>query len=153
MFSKQVTIPIKVIENTFSFLQEYGKQNLESHVLWIGKKETKNLEVIDVIFPKQENFSISFYVSAEEVHRINVEMQERQLNILSQVHTHPCEAYHSQIDDDGAYLTRPDSLSIVIPNFGQIQPTNLDEWAVYYFDDKEWKAINKNEVRRQFKIA
>ena len=153
MFDKQVTIPTKVIEKTFSILQKYGKLGLESHVLWIGKKETKNLEVTDVIFPEQENFQTYFYVSEEEVHRINVEMHKRQLNMLSQVHTHPYEAYHSPIDNDGAYLTRPDSLSIVMPNFGQIQSTNLDEWAIYYFDGKEWKAINKNEVRKQFKIT
>ena len=150
---KQTFVSGKILDETFTFLQNLGKQELEAHVLWIGKEEGTVFRINEVIIPKQNNEIINFEVESEEVHRINVLINKKGLQLIAQIHTHPYDAFHSDVDDEGATPLLPDSLSIVIPNFGFIDKKNIDQWEVYCFDGKKWNKVNKTEVKESFKIV
>lgn len=148
---KRTFVSRTVLDKTFEFLQNLGKQKLEAHALWIGK-EDESFMISDVVIPKQNNGMINFEVDSQEVHRINVMINQKGLQLIAQIHTHPYDAFHSDIDDDGAILLLPGSLSIVIPNFGFINKDDFEQWAVYCFDGKEWKEVDEKEVKESFKI-
>lgn len=148
---KRTFVSRTVLDETFEFLQNLGKQKLEAHALWIGK-EDESFMISDVVIPKQNNGMINFEVDSQEVHRINVMINQKGLQLIAQIHTHPYDAFHSDIDDDGAILLLPGSLSIVIPNFGFINKDDFEQWAVYCFDGKEWKKVDEKEVKESFKI-
>lgn len=150
---KQTFVSKEILDKTFEFLQNLGKQELEAHALWIGKEENEIFKIKDVIIPKQENGVIEFEVESEEVHRINVMTNKKGLQLIAQIHTHPSIAFHSDTDDEGAILYLPDSLSIVIPNFGFIDKKNTDQWKVYCFDGNKWESVYKEEVKKLFKIT
>jgi hypothetical protein len=148
----KITIPRKVLNKTFSFLRQHGKRHHESHALLVGKGNKNTFEVSDVWFPMQHNTSISFTVPEEEVHRINVKLNELQLTTIAQIHTHPSTAFHSPTDNEGAEVVLPGSFSIVIPDFGFIAEDDFDEWEVFRFDGIDWPPISKSEVKQIFKI-
>ena len=64
-------------------------------------------------------------------HELNVQLYKLGIVAIAQIHTHPKNAFHSYIDDEGASLLIPGSFSIVIPDYGYIDSTNIDNWAVY----------------------
>ena len=58
-------------------------------------------------------------VDGSELHLLNVWLYEAQQVIGAQVHSHPVEAFHSEIDDTYPIATLDGSLSIVLPSFGR----------------------------------
>ena len=143
-----INIPIKVLDSTFDFLQEYGRKQLESHVIWVGKKTDTMFDVLNAWFPVQINSAVSYEVSEEEEFRINVKLNKQKLIAIAQIHTHPCSAFHSSVDDEGSELVLLDSLSIVIPNFGFIKKDDLLQWKVYRYTGKSWEYLHDQEVSK-----
>ena len=143
-----VNIPIKVLDSTFNFLQKYGRKQLESHAIWVGKKTDTAFDVLDAWFPVQINSVISYEVPEEEEFRINVKLHRQKLITIAQIHTHPCYAFHSRTDDEGSELVLLDSLSIVIPNFGFIKKDDLTQWKVYRYTGKSWEYLHDQEVNK-----
>lgn len=149
---KNIHLSKDILNDTFSFLQRFGKIELESHALWIGKKNNNIFEITDVWFPKQENTPISYEVSEDEEFRINLQLSKENKTIIAQIHTHPGEAFHSNTDNEGSALSLPGSLSIVIPDFGFIEPNNLDDWKVFQYIHEKWIILSNQEVKGIFKI-
>ena len=143
-----INIPIKVLDSTFDFLQEYGHKQLEAHAIWAGRKTDTAFDVLDVWFPVQINSAISYEVPEEEEFKINVELNKQKLIAIAQIHTHPRSAFHSSIDDEGSELVLLDSLSIVIPNFGFIKKDDLSQWKVYRYTGKSWEHLSDQEVSK-----
>lgn len=148
----KVILPTDILDKTFSFLQKYGHQRLESHALWVGKEEKDTFQITDVWYPDQESTSINYEVSEDEEFKINVRLYNENMTIIAQIHTHPGDAFHSSLDDEGSALSLPGSLSVVIPDFGFIESTNIDYWEVFQYINEKWKHISKKEVKKTFKI-
>lgn len=149
---RKITIPKNILSSTFDFLRKYGNENLEAHALWVGKIVSDAFTVTDVWFPEQINTIVSYEVPEDEIHRINVKLNELGLTALVQVHTHPTRAFHSDTDDEGSFLVLAGSYSLVIPNFGFIKEDDLDQWILYRYDGKDWNDVNRIEVRELFQI-
>lgn len=148
----KIIVSEDILNDTFSFLQKYGKLQLESHALWVGKKEGNTFQITDVWYPEQENTSISYEVSEDDEFRINLRLHNENLTIIAQIHTHPGEAFHSCTDNEGSALSLPGSLSVVIPDFGFIKSNNIDCWKVFQYINEKWKPVSKEEVEKTFKI-
>lgn len=149
---RKITIPRNILSSTFDFLRKYGNENLESHALWVGKIISDTFAITAVWFPEQINTIVSYEVPEDEIHRINVKLNELGLTALVQVHTHPTRAFHSNTDDEGSFLVLAGSYSLVIPNFGFIKEDDLDQWMLYRYDGKDWIDVNKREVKELFQI-
>ena len=143
---RAICIPAQVLDSTFNFLQKYGRKRLESHAIWVGKKTDTTFDVLDAWFPDQSNSATSYVVSAIEEFKINVKLYSQKLIAIAQIHTHPGLAFHSSIDDEGSELVLPNSLSIVIPNFGFIKKDDLARWEVYWYTGHSWKHLSDREV-------
>ena len=149
----QVTLTHNVLKQTFSFLQRYGEQGLESHALWVGHLSDRSFSVAEAWFPEQKNTCVSYEVSEEEEFNINKRLHDNGLVAMCQIHTHPSSAFHSSIDDEGSALSLPGSLSIVIPDYGFIELEQLDLWKVYALVEGSWHAMKRCEVSKTFQIT
>ena len=53
------------------------------------------------------------------------------LQVIGQIHTHPGDAYHSDGDEDGAWIVYDGYVSIVVPEYGR--RFLLDGAAIYFY--------------------
>lgn len=154
---QQIHIPRATLDKTFEFLRSYGKQRKEAHALWTGREaEDRTFLIHDVLFPKQHNTAVTYVVPEDEIHRINVSLNAQGLVAIAQIHTHPGEAFHSGIDDDGSsLLSLSGSLSIVIPDYGFVkEDSDTTDWAVYRYNssDDRWEEVVPEVKRTLFRI-
>ena len=60
-------------------------------------------------------------------------LRSGRLKIVAQVHSHPGEAFHSEVDDEWAIVRHVGALSLVVPGFARwTTPTNFVAQAVAY---------------------
>ncbi len=150
---EEIFVPINILKKTIKKIREFGDVSTEGFALWVASQHLNKYQVIDVWIPIQENTFISYYIPETEVHRINVELNKKRIVPIAQLHSHPRSAYHSCIDDDFSILHLPYSYSIVIPNYGDIEMSNIfDEFVVYQLIDNIWKERSKEQVKKVFKL-
>ncbi|MDI1495072.1 MAG: hypothetical protein K8823_378 [Cenarchaeum symbiont of Oopsacas minuta] len=148
----KMVIPKSIVSKTFNFLQRHGKDGKEAHAVLAGFKENQTFVITHVLFPKQNNSTYTYEVLDGEDHKINVEMYKLGIIAIAQIHTHPANAYHSSIDDDGSVLVLPGSFSIVIPDYGYINKMDINNWAVYRYIDLKWKWISNYKKKKMICI-
>lgn len=146
-----------VLPQTHTWLREAGKKQNESFILWAGNfKSPSSFVVTTAIFPEQiafrSNNGVGVYVSGDELYKINKWLYDNGKSLISQVHSHPTEAYHSDTDDNFPLVTAKGQFSIVVPNFARAPLTNLLGCAVYRLDyNNHWSHLISNQVNSIFK--
>jgi proteasome lid subunit RPN8/RPN11 len=152
----RVTVPDEVAEETHTFIRRRGFQEVEAVALWIGQADGTTFTVQEALIPKQTALrtptGLCYTVSPEELHRINVYLHESGMQIIAQLHSHPREAYHSELDDDLPIATTLGCLSLVIPDFAR-EPFSLKLCAIYrLLPGQGWAHMRPVEVARLIKI-
>lgn len=109
--------PIGTIEKTLVYLHEAGQRGAESIVLWLGRRESDEILVKEVYRPQQNVRRDRFFIPPAEMQAIMQHLRDHRLMIAAQVHSHPCEAFHSEADDEGAVVRHLGALSFVLPWF------------------------------------
>lgn len=156
---KQVYLLNNVLPQTQSWLRKAGQTCNESFVLWAGNFKEDNIFIVStVIYPEQKTFrtpyGIGVYVSGDEIFKINKWLYDNKKVLLSQVHTHPTEAYHSDTDDNFPLVTALGQFSIVIPFFARAPLMNLSACAVYRLNNNnKWEQLNKSVIECIFKVV
>lgn len=148
-----IVLPRDVLDRTLAALREQGDRGLESHALWVGRVRDGQFTIVDAWFPRQRRTPCSYTVSEPEEFRVNKRLNAAGLVAMCQVHTHPAEAYHSPIDNEGSALSLPGSLSVVVPNYGRVRDGGLSGCAVYKYDGGRWLAMPSREVKRTFRVT
>ena len=152
----RVIVPHNKAEAAHSHLRKIGRQGSEAVALWVGVVRENSFEVRETIIPKQTPqrtpTGILFTVSPQELHRINVWLHENEMQIIAQLHSHPQEAYHSELDDELPLATTVGCLSLVIPNFAR-DPFSLRRCAIYrLIPDQGWTQLSPAETARLIAI-
>lgn len=153
----RVTVPEEVAEESHAFLRRRGFQEVEAVALWVGQADGTTFKVEEAIIPKQTahrtSMGLCYTVSPEELHRINVRLHEAGMQIIAQLHSHPREAYHSELDDDLPIATTVGCLSLVIPDFAR-EPFSLKLCAIYrLLPGQGWTRLRPLEVARLIQIT
>ena len=148
----RVIVPQDKAEAAHLHLRKIGRQGSEAVALWVGVVRENSFEVRETIIPKQTPqrtpTGILFTVSPQELHRINVWLHENEMQIIAQLHSHPQEAYHSELDDELPLATTVGCLSLVIPNFAR-DPFSLRRCAIYrLIPDQGWTQLSPAETAR-----
>lgn len=149
---KKITLPTQVLEDTLAFMQKHGNHCNEAFALWVGEHSSSTFEISNGWFPKQSNEEICYFVDGNELFHINMKMNELKQTAIAQIHTHPKTAFHSSIDNEFAILSLIGSFSIVLPDYGFIEPGELRRWAVYRWNGMYWDYVSETEVMRTFQI-
>ncbi len=153
----KIILDITCIESVYQHLRNAGSKGVEGVALFAGSSEGPLFEIKTVIVPKQTGYNIEnglFYsVDGDELHRINIWLYQNKMTLISQIHSHPGEAYHSDTDDRFPIVAEVGGFSIVVPNFA-FDPFTLDSLAVYrLLPGRGWCLLSKKEVDNLIQIV
>ena len=153
----KIHLPFRCIAAAYQLMRTAGHQHVEGVALFAGKESGETFTVSETIVPKQYALSIEqgllYSVPGEELHRINVHLYERELALISQIHSHPNAAFHSETDDAYPIVTTVGGLSIVVPDFA-FGPITVESWAVYRLSSENvWTEVNEEEVKELIYIT
>lgn len=140
----------ETIRATLEFLQTQARRGHEGVVLWAGRLRDHECAIERVIIPRQITGPLFYRIPDDETFRIIDELHAVGLVVPVQVHSHPEEAYHSPVDDEGAFVQHEHGISIVVPNFGAISDDAFFHDAKTYrlTTDASWEELTSRELQR-----
>jgi len=153
---RNYVIPDQVLDDTRSFLHKRGEKGLEGVVLWIGKLvDETTAAVLGAYVPEQvgrrSELGVSVEVTQAGLSRLISELPEG-VFVLIRVHSHPTDAYHSELDDENMLISHANAISIVVPFFAR-SPIELERCSVNELHhDAGWVELEPAEVRARFQV-
>jgi hypothetical protein len=114
-------VPLKVgeglLRETFTIFRKCGAGRNECVVYWAGPVAQPDL--VDRVFHPDHVGHPGYYeIGQDWLNRIWRRLNQDQVEIREQVHTHRGIAFHSGLDDQFPFMQTAGFLSLVIPRFG-----------------------------------
>jgi molybdopterin/thiamine biosynthesis adenylyltransferase len=153
--ASSIYIPYHILLETLDHFMLHGQNGNECIVYWCGKLIDNDKAVVtSCIYPTQYATALGVKVEPSEVARIYLKLYEAREHLLAQLHSHPSAAFHSSVDDYYPVVHKPGLLSIVVPEYGLIDPRSfLTRSAVYeYQAQRVWRKLTLREVRARLKV-
>lgn len=154
MNADYVEISSKGIEKSIHLLQAAGER--ECALLWLGRREKNVQKIVDVYRPEQIATVDYFEIPRNGMAALMARLRVDGLYVVSQVHTHPKEAFHSYADDRWAIVRHVGALSIVLPHFALFTTVEsfLQQAAVYQLDESNnWNEVPPDLLHSKLRIA
>ena len=95
----------------------------EGIVYFVGLTTGSTSLALSAMAPEADATAGSVDVSAAEVGKVIRFAAIAELQVIGQLHTHPCNAYHSDGDLAGMKILHPGYFSIVVPDHGAELPS------------------------------
>jgi hypothetical protein len=130
----QFRVPFETVERTMLFLRNRGKSiGHEGVVLWPAQLQERVCLVSPApIIPAQITGPKSYRIPTDECFRVIEFVHRNRLVIPIQVHSHPSEAFHSEADDEMAFVQHRNGVSIVVPDFADFSVAHFLQKAKFY---------------------
>jgi len=154
MNADYVKISSENIQKSIDLLQEAGEQ--ECVLLWLGRREGDMQTIVDVYQPEQIGTIDYFEIPRSGMAGLMTRLRTHGLYVVSQVHTHPQDAFHSATDDRWAIVRHVGALSIVLPRFAVSTTLEnfLEQAAVFELDESNsWNQVASELVPAKLRIA
>jgi hypothetical protein len=110
-------IPSALMVETFDHLRRCGLGAQECQLLWISAWSDPS-RITRVVHPRHRGHAHGFELDGEWLNEFWLDLARAQHGIRVQVHSHPFEAFHSEVDDQFPIVHSSGFLSLVIPKFG-----------------------------------
>ena len=139
----------RVMEASLARLRASGMKRHEGVVLWLGKRERPTARVTHVFEPLHRASIDFFHIPPQGMQQLMAYLEQHDVALLAQVHTHPCEAFHSAADDKWAMVRHLNALSLVLPDFAKdVTPHNfLRKAAAFRLDEhNHWVQVRAGEL-------
>lgn len=154
---KRIFLPLNCVVEAYTHMRRNGAYLLEGVALFSGTVSNQSFYVERTIIPKQNavrlEYGLMYSVESEELHRIQVDLHNNKLALISQIHSHPSQAYHSEMDDRFPIVTKVGSLSIVVPNFA-MDDIQIANWAVYRLSRQVvWEKLDLKTISELIAIT
>lgn len=148
-------VPRSVVQASANALRTMSAGRIESVVLWQGTVSTQEMAVVrELVVPLQVAGPLHFNVPLEERFRLIDAVSSSGELILVQLHTHPREAFHSDVDDRLAIPQHVGGISIVVPNFARDWDGNLASTSVNrHMGGARWQELGAKVVETLFEIS
>jgi len=149
-------VPQHVVELSQPLLAEPGLEGYEAVVVWVGRiRGDKSVEIVEVIRPaqiaKRSSIGCSVEIPPDALTDL-IRVLEERCFITARLHTHPTEAYHSELDDTNMLISHVGAISIVVPFFAR-DPLVLERCSVNELTrDNGWVELPVDEVRERFRV-
>lgn len=160
-----VEVPVEVAALAHAALAAAGRRGVEGMALWAGVQDGPSFQVRNTIVPEQDGIrsahGLLVSVGEAELRRINLQLYRSGLRLLAQIHSHPTNAYHSEVDDEYAIATALGSFSIVVPDFARA-PLDLRRCATYrltaasvggFGERPKWTPVPADQVAGMFRFV
>lgn len=156
---ERVRIPRKVMDQTLTFMRQCGAEFKEGMALWAGTvQDDRHAEITTLILPQQNAVSsplgghLSLPLAARQ--QLTRQLDAKNELLLAQVHSHPGEAFHSETDSLYPILLHEGAISVVIPDFGNIQFKDFSEVAILRLRRwPHWKTLTAPERDDLFEVT
>ena len=148
-------VPRAIVLATAQALRDESAGVRESVVLWQGRVLSETLaEITKLQVPRQITGPLHFNVPLDERLRLVREVCKESELILIQLHTHPHEAFHSDLDDRLAITKHTGAISIVIAEFARRWNGDLLKSSVNRnLGGGRWIELPSGEVTTLFEIV
>lgn len=138
-------MPRHAIAKMHAFLSEAGHAGLEGFTAWVGVQDGSRFEVKETVIPRQTGHrgrqGLYVLIDADELFLLNRWLYENKLTLIAQIHSHPTDAYHSDLDDEIPIATTQGCISIVVPDFAR-SPFELSKCAVFRLStENTWDEV------------
>ena len=143
-------------------LRESIQRKVEGIVYFVGLTTGDTSLALSSMAPEAEATARSVDVSAAELGKVIRFAALAELQVVGQLHTHPCGSRHSDGDLAGMRIRHPGYFSIVVPNYGAELPSFGDSHTLMWtsegfqevkkpvtFFHETW-GMNQQEYRRRF---
>lgn len=137
---RRYVIPAEVVDDSRRLLRERGALGLEAVVVWVGSVvDDTTAEILAAVRPGQVAYrsgeGCAVEVPPEALSQL-IAALPRGVYVLARLHTHPADAYHSEVDDTNMLISHDHAISIVVPNFAR--------------DELDLASCSVNELRHGF---
>jgi hypothetical protein len=142
------------IRETITLFRDAGSR--ECVLLWLGRREPPYQRIVEVYKPLQESQIDYFEIPREGMAELMAQLKAKSLYVAAQIHTHPCEAFHSPTDDRWAIVRHVDALSIVLPHFAETTTVqNFQRQAAVFYLSRanQWTLVKPRNLVRRFQIV
>lgn len=149
-------VPHAVLDETWELLRRRGEEGLEAVVLWLGGiSDAGRAEILGPLFPPQIAYRSERGLAVEIPQDVLTELiaaLPSGVRILARVHSHPTDAYHSELDDRNMLIGHEGAVSIVIPFFAT-GPVDLRTCSINQLHgDGRWRELARSETYSRFVI-
>jgi hypothetical protein len=154
---RNYVVPWSVVERTQAFLFARGRNGGEAVVVWLGRVlDDLAAEVTQAYAPEQiarrSEYGVSVEVTQEGLTHLITSLPAG-VFVLCRVHSHPGEAYHSDVDDLNMLISHQGAISIVVPDFAR-EPIDLARCSVNELrHGKGWRELAAEDVRARFTVC
>jgi hypothetical protein len=148
-------IPQKTVEITLEFLKRKAHVGHEGVVLWPGRLGVNSCAIALPYIPDQITGPFRYQIPREAVIEILGWSHRNNHVIPIQVHSHLFDAFHSEADDELAFVQHENGISIVVPDGGYISAAEFAVKAKFFrlVGGTTWEELPRNEVRERFQWA
>lgn len=147
-------VPFETINKSLGFLKNRGRSiGHEGVVLWPGVVQENECQISPMpIIPEQITGPRSYRIPTDESFRIIQLVHQNRTVIPIQVHSHPHEAFHSEADDELAFVQHRNGISIVIPDFANFGVAEFLQQAKFYIlvSGVQWTELGITALRHKF---
>lgn len=141
-------IPVELLEDSIQILK--SSPDKEKVILWLGQRVNDSYLVEEVFTPIQITEADYFHIPESAMDELMARLRNSRRMLVSQVHTHPFEAFHSAADDRWAIVRHVGAYSLVLPEFcAKTQRRNFIRTVASFVlnDANKWKKVsNKNII-------
>jgi hypothetical protein len=154
---REYQVPQAVLDQTWEFLRERGREEVEGVVLWLGTvADPEHASVLAAMPPAQIAYrseeGLSVAIPQDELSAL-IGALPHGVHVLARVHSHGDEAYHSQLDDTNMVIAHQGAISIVVPGFAA-GPVSLLACSVNeLLADGSWRELTPHAASALLVIA
>jgi hypothetical protein len=150
-------VPHAEIVRMHDFLAHAGRAGLEGFTAWAGVHEGERFMVRKTVIPRQTSRrtheGLSVVIGPDELFLLNRWLYENNFTLIAQIHSHPTDAYHSELDDAIPIATEQGCFSIVVPDFAQ-SPFDLRQCAVFRLSAaNNWDELSRRQADHSITIV
>jgi len=146
----------RVMKASLARLRNSGTKGHEGVVLWLGKRAFPSARVTHVYEPLHRASSDFFHIPPDGMRQLMAYLEQHDVALLAQVHTHPGEAFHSGADDKWAMVRHLNALSLVLPDFAvNVTSHNFFAMAATFRLDEynRWVQVRNSELAQYLEVT
>jgi len=143
---QRLFLPSAVLDVTLLFLRQAGAHGDERFLVWAGSILAGEGVVSTVVMPRAASGPLHGEIPPEVNAHVFDALDSRDLVPLAQIHSHPRGPGMSSIDRERPLVAVAGFLSIIVPDFGYVDPDAVTAWGVYrYQAPRRWLELSARE--------
>lgn len=140
----RVLVPRELLRGTLSHLDD--GLDREAIAYWAGAQDGEDVRVTRLVTPFAYRSERFVFVPVEEVSLVVNECASLGDFLIAQLHTHPADEDHSDVDDCGTVSKRDGFISLVLPFYARSCSVESPSWFGYELVNGVWANFDTERI-------